>query len=96
MMPIIFHSEADQEVRDAVDWYDREATGVGAEFLDELGASARIVAAPEAFGILSDDVRCHRLHRFPYGILYQIQPDRVFVVAVMHLHREPDYWKDRV
>ena len=97
MMPVILHAEADQEVLDAVDWYERETRGVGAEFLDELDAAiARVAAAPEAFGILSEDVRCHRLHRFPYGVLYQIQPDRIFVVAVMHLHRDPDYWKDRI
>jgi len=33
--------------------------------------------------------------RFPYGVLYSIEPDRVYILAVMHLHRHPDYWKSR-
>jgi mRNA-degrading endonuclease RelE of RelBE toxin-antitoxin system len=94
---IIFHREAKAELRAAARWYNQELPGLGRDFREESKAAvARIVAAPEAFGILYEDVRCHQLHRFPYGILYQIQPDRIFVVAVMHLHREPDYWKDRV
>jgi hypothetical protein len=23
-------------------------------------------------------------------------PDQLVIIAVMHLHRDPDYWKDRV
>ena len=36
------------------------------------------------------------LQQFPYGLVYhQPEPDWVEVVAVMHLHREPDYWRHR-
>jgi hypothetical protein len=36
------------------------------------------------------------LSRFPYGLLYHCpEPDWIKVVAVMHLHRKPDYWRDR-
>lgn len=27
--------------------------------------------------------------------LYSIESDRVYILAVMHLHRHPDYWKSR-
>ena len=36
------------------------------------------------------------VHRFPYGILYCIEPDVVHILAVMNLHRDPDYWKHRL
>ena len=32
----------------------------------------------------------------PYGILYEIRPDRVLIVAVMYLHRTPGHWKSRL
>ena len=33
---------------------------------------------------------------FPYGILYTIERDFVLIVAVMHLSREPEYWRHRL
>jgi hypothetical protein len=33
---------------------------------------------------------------YPYGIVYQIRVDMIVVVAIMHLHREPTYWKSRI
>lgn len=32
---------------------------------------------------------------FPYAILYSIEADYVLIMAVMHCHREPGYWKNR-
>jgi len=71
--------------------------GLDKEFLDEINeALGQIFAAPEAFGYIHADVRCHLLHRFPFGILYILEPKDIFIVAVMHLHREPEYWKHRL
>jgi len=42
------------------------------------------------------DIRRCLTNRFPYGILYSIESDRIFILAVMHLHRDPDYWKHRM
>ena len=33
--------------------------------------------------------------KFPYGLLYRAQPERIYIVAVMHLHRRPGYWRSR-
>jgi len=35
------------------------------------------------------------VRRFPFGILYRIEPEQIVVVAVMHLRRRPGYWRDR-
>ena len=48
------------------------------------------------FGSVRDDVRCHQLHRFPYGIVYRVQSGHISIVAVMHLHRDPQYWENRI
>jgi len=31
-----------------------------------------------------------------YGIIYQIMDTEILVIAVANLHRNPDYWKDRI
>ncbi|MHC4519945.1 MAG: hypothetical protein ACYTAS_15255 [Planctomycetota bacterium] len=33
---------------------------------------------------------------FPYGIIYQTREGVVLVVGVMHLYRNPEYWKSRL
>jgi toxin ParE1/3/4 len=96
MKRVVFHPEADLEVVQSADWYDSEKPGLGASFLDEIDAALRrISATPDAFGTLTRDIRMHLLHHFPYGIVYRVEADRILVIAVMHLHREPHYWEHR-
>lgn len=96
MKRVAFHPEADTEVIESAHWYDSQKPGLGASFLDEIEAAvARISATPEAFGTVTGDIRMHLLHRFPYGIVYRVEADRIFVIAVMHLHREPRCWEHR-
>jgi len=92
-----FHTEARLELAEAARWYNSQSRGLGSNLRREVKAAvARIVANPEWFGILEDDIRCCPVQGFPYGILYEIRPDRVLIVAVMHLHRAPGYWKSRI
>jgi hypothetical protein len=30
------------------------------------------------------------------AVLYQIEESKIYIAAVMHQHRRPGYWKDRV
>lgn len=41
-------------------------------------------------------IRLHFTDRFPYGVIYVLEPDHVWIVALMHLHREPGYWRERL
>jgi len=97
MKHIVFHPEADAEVIAAADWYEERVRGLGSDFLDEIDAAiSRISDSPETFGIVIGRVRQHLLHRFPFGVAYRVEPDRIFILAVTHLHRDPDYWKYRM
>jgi hypothetical protein len=35
------------------------------------------------------------LRRFPYGVYFLAESEEVKVLAVLHLHRQPDMWKSR-
>lgn len=92
-----FHPDAQRELQAAVDYYDAINQELGDAFLDEVERSLeRIVKFPEAWAQLSINTRRCRTVGFPYGIVYQIQGDRILVVAFMHLQRKPNYWADRV
>ena len=41
------------------------------------------------------DIRRLVLTRFPYKLLYSIEPDHLYVLAVAHQHRRPSYWVGR-
>lgn len=48
-----------------------------------------------AWHILEGEIRRCLTNRFPFGILYSVEADRVLILAVMHLHRDPGYWRER-
>lgn len=56
---------------------------------------ARVLESPARYRVIEDDVRRCLARVFPYGLLYSVEPDFVLVLAVMHLSREPGYWKVR-
>ena len=96
-MRVRFLVPAQQELDDAVAWYDQQADGLGNEFLDELDrVIRRVVAYPLSALEIESGLRRGLLARFPYGIIFGLDGDTVVVVAVAHLHREPRYWADRV
>lgn len=92
-----FHPEAEAELSAAVDYYESCQEGLGLDFAIEVHAAVkRIVEHPKAWPILDEPIRRCLTNRFPYGVLYLEDEDRILILAVMHLHRNPDYWKDRV
>ncbi len=96
-MKVAFLAIAQKEVDDTVDWYNKQATGLGREFLDELDrAVRRIVAFPMSCTEIESGLRRCLLARFPYGLIYGVDGETVVVVAAAHLHRKPRYWVDRI
>ena len=87
---------ARKELEAAVIYYNSQRSGLGDEFAEEVEkTTGRILAFPEAWPAISLRSRKCRTNRFPYAIVYQIRDETILIVAVMHLHRKPDYWKNR-
>ena len=96
-MTIRFLAVAENELGEAIDWYRKQAPGLGEAFLiDVLSAADRIAHFPEAWHPMGEGIRRCRLSRFPYGLIYAVNNDGVLVLAVAHLHRRPDYWRNRL
>jgi plasmid stabilization system protein ParE len=95
-MTFDFHPEAEAEFIEAVAFYERAEPSLGEEFSLEVRATMRnVLSYPSVWPVLEGSVRRCLVNRFPYGILYSVETDRIFVLAVMHLHRRPGYWKER-
>ena len=98
-MKVILEREADAEMVEDAQYYNEQQPGLGSDFLDKVDAAIdQIAADPLRFAFYrgSKIVRSIRLARFPYRLLFVIEPSQVSVVAVAHLHRHPDYWKHRL
>jgi toxin ParE1/3/4 len=95
-MTFIFHPETEAEFIAAIDYYEDQEVGLGYDFSAEVFAAIQsIVKYSEAWPIIEEEVRRCLVNRFPYGVLYSIEQNEIFVLAVMNLHRHPDYWKHR-
>jgi hypothetical protein len=95
-MRFYFHPEAEKEFNYAIDYYEEIESGLGYEFAIEVySAIQRAVEFPHAWSVMDDNIRRSLVKRFPFGILYSIEQDRLLILAVMNLHQEPNYWKKR-
>lgn len=56
----------------------------------------RIQQFPLLWPVYEGEYWRYLLQRFPYGLVYRIDPKKVFILAVAHLHRHPGYWKNPV
>ena|SRR5215470_10983596 len=96
MVPLEFHRLAERELNDAAQYYDLEKPGLGASFLREVDRCLRAIRKePQAGLILRGSVRRRLLGRFPYALLYTVQPAGIRILAVMNLKRRPTYWVGR-
>lgn len=95
-MSYAFHPEAEAEFLGAINYYEERKENLGYEFALEVYATIeRIMAHPKSWPILDGEVRRCQTARFPYGVLYTEHQESIWILAVMHLHRNPDYWKHR-
>ncbi|GEP45239.1 type II toxin-antitoxin system RelE/ParE family toxin [Brevifollis gellanilyticus] len=97
-MRLTYTAEARMELVDAARYYRGCSQKLGREFKQQVEAAEDdILLHPEAWRPLDATYRRKLLRQFPYGLLYhEPEPGWIEIVAVMHLHREPDYWRRRV
>jgi plasmid stabilization system protein ParE len=96
-MSYSFHPEAEKEFLEAIDYYEGHEENLGFDFAVEVYAAiGRAAEHPKAWPILEGEVRRCQTKRFPYAVLYSQEETGIFVLAVMHLHRDPECWKHRI
>jgi plasmid stabilization system protein ParE len=91
-----FHPEALAEYEFAASHYESRQVGLGHRFVSSVESAIQsILDAPLTWPILEQDVRRRLARVFPYAILYSIEPEYVLILAVMHCHQQPGYWRSR-
>lgn len=101
-MKLVIAAEAETEIDTIVDWYELRRTGLSVGFFAELQATLdEVLLRPlrfEALGTTKTARQFRRapLQRFPYNVVFRVQHNELFVVAVAHTSRKPNYWKKRL
>ena len=96
MADFLFHPEAQKEYAAARAWYQERSVRAAARLEAEVErVLEQIGANPEAFPQYDDEQRYALLRRFPYSIVYQVQPSGIYVIALAHGRRVSGYWEGR-
>ena len=78
-------------------FYEGRAPGLGARFLDATERAIQLLQGHPDLGTpLSATIRSVTVPQFPYAVVYRVDADRLFVVAVAHFRRRPKYWAGRI
>jgi plasmid stabilization system protein ParE len=93
---VVFHPEAEAEFLAAARFYETHEPGLGPDFISEVRrAAGGLVAYPGVGHRFSKRLRRILVRRFPFALVYRVEPDTIFIVAVAHLRRRPGYWRRR-
>jgi len=96
MKAVVFHADAEAELIEAAAYYEAQRHDLGKRFLASVqDAINRIVFNPLLYPAIELDVRRCLTRTFPFGVLFRERPNHIQVIAVMHLHRKPNYWEGR-
>ncbi len=84
MWHLSYRPEVEEDIVDAVTWYDDKRLGLGDELLFEyLAAIQRIRDNPLLFAAAANGLRPCRLKRFSYIVHFDVDGNDILVVALM-------------
>ena len=97
MKRIRFLSPAEIEMFDAAAYYETRVPELGTDFISTIEIAVFDLSdEPEKWPVIGKEIRRRILPRFPYSILYKIDPEEIIIVAIMHQKRRPNYWINRL
>lgn len=95
---IIIEDLAQLDLHEVYEWYEKRKSGLGEEFMDAFEeAIARIEKNPLHASAYDETYRSATLTKFPYGIIFLLDEIKleVYVIAISHQHRKPQWFKSR-
>jgi plasmid stabilization system protein ParE len=91
----VWHPDAVAEADAAAAFYADKQRQLGTRFVNSLNETlGRISINPDGYRKIEPGIHKIRLKTFPYVVIYRVK-GVIEIIAVMHIRREPGYWKDR-
>ena len=98
MKPVRFSDPAAAELAAAVRWYEQRRAGLGADFFDAVASTIELIQSHPEIGAERQGRPASRqfnVKRFPYNLAYRVRENDLYIVAIAHSSRRPDYWITR-
>ena len=96
MYKLIIKPFAEEDAKDAANWYNEKREGLGNEFLLALEAALNAIQRnPNLYQVVYKGLKRALTVRFPYGIFFTVDEDVIYVLAIVHTSRSPKVWKKR-
>ncbi len=93
---IIVRKRAERNIAEAFNWYEMKQGNLGYDFIENIEAELnQIHENPFLYQTRYESIRCALISRFPYGIFYWVDGNKIIVLTVLHLSRDPRLWKIR-
>jgi hypothetical protein len=99
MTRVVVEPEADAEILEATEWYEKRQEALGLRFLSDLDDALNMLPRRKlkpdrdlgSEGFLTCDVGAP----WPYRFIIIESADTRHAIALAHLRREPGYWRER-
>ena len=91
------HPEADAELDEQLGYLRERTLWQATRFADAFhGSLMRLRSHPTLSHFVWKEFRRYNIPGFSHAIIYRVEEDAIYVVAVIHEKRHPDYWKHRI
>jgi plasmid stabilization system protein ParE len=94
---IAFDVAVQSDLRNAKRYLEEQGPGLGEDFLSRVRKQFQhILLYPRTGKIVEHGVRKIGMEKFKFEIYYLVDDEEIFVIAVLHQRRHPDFWKNRL
>ena len=95
-LPVLWSDEAKAEFYGAEQWYAEVSGQLSKRFVQAVEDTVQLIAeSPLRFPVVHRGRRRALVKRFPYSLFYQVEPDRILLIACFHGKRNPRRWQKR-
>ena len=96
MLTVSYNRTAKKELFESSHYYSTQKSGLGERFLNDVESCIQEIAvSPKRHPRYFEDVHRCVMTRFPFGIYYRVEAEKIRILAIAHSSRHPDYWKYR-
>lgn len=87
---VIIPGKAEQDIDEAILWYEEQQTGLGIKFYYSLLEKLeKLKVNPQNYYCIHEEYRRIVIDPFPYNIIYKIYNSTILILAVFHHSRNP-------
>lgn len=96
MIAVRYSRQAKADIHQERNYYAAIRPALGSRFLTAVEEAVALLAQqPRAMQIVGNQVRRWPLAGFPHGVLYRVEAERIFILAVFHPRQHPARWQQR-